>query len=148
MDIHISCVLHTLKKHEMLIILWINSIDICLLICHRYTMCEYFMESLNCPLCFGILRSLFFCQICWLQLATYFFYFFGPTGCQSHAAKMVKKGLQLFLQTHMLLVVLPLNLSEKIIQDYVSDEKESTQLQISSDPLEYLSQHLQKYLLA
>lgn len=38
----------------------------------------------------------------------------------------------------MLLVALALNLSEEIIEGYVSDEKESTQLQINSNPLEVL----------
>lgn len=78
-------------KKDMLEISWINSINICLiLIWHRYTTCEYFMGSVNCPLC-DILHSLFPSPICWFQLVTCFLYFFGWICCPNHAIKRVKK---------------------------------------------------------
>lgn len=138
MDIRIRCVFHTLKKHEMLEIFEINSIYICLLTCHRHTMCEYFMESLNFPSCFCILNSLFFSQICWLQLATYFFYFFGPICCQSHAVKKVKKKAYNCSFRHTCCLWCSLWICQKKLLRVMYRMRKSTQLQISSDSFEVL----------
>lgn len=87
------------------------------------------MESVNCPLC-DILHSVFSSQICWFQLVTYFLYFFGPICHPSHVVKRVKKkkkkAYNCSFRHTMLLGVLLLNSSEKIIEEHVADEKEST----------------------
>lgn len=52
--------------------------------------------------------------------------------------RVKKKAYNCSFRHSMLLVMLPLNSSEKMIEGHVADEKEITQLQISTDLLEVL----------